>query len=198
MPRHVHDDFSFLPTVDSTDEEIIEREDARQQTGPRFDEPIEEQPVVASPPPVSIPASPTVVNKETAPTRQSVATPKAAEEAPLPIPRAPEAVRFSDEKRRGPVETPAVSLSGRRAVEKAVMPVTPAPMSTGKAQAESMSRVKAPTATAAKPKPFIAPNPSRKSQRIRTRSKKHVGGSWLRKSASVRLALAWECIFFCS
>ncbi len=32
-------------------------------------------------------------------------------------------------------------------------------MSTGKAQAESLSRVKAPTDTAAKPKPFIAPKP---------------------------------------
>ena len=28
MSRHVHDDFSFLPTVDSTDEEIVEREEA--------------------------------------------------------------------------------------------------------------------------------------------------------------------------
>ncbi len=30
MPRHVPDDFSFLPTVDSTDEEIMEREELRQ------------------------------------------------------------------------------------------------------------------------------------------------------------------------
>lgn len=29
MPRHVYDDFSFLPTVDSTDEEIMEKEAAR-------------------------------------------------------------------------------------------------------------------------------------------------------------------------
>ena len=162
MPRHVHDDFSFLPTVDSTDEEIIEREDASQQTEPGFDEPMDEQPEVASPPPVAIPVSPTVVSKEAAPIRQSVAVPKAADEAPLPIPRAPEAIRLSDEKGRGPVETPAVSLSGRRAVEKAVTPVTPAPMSTGKAQAESLSRAKDKPGIAtnsANPKPFIAPKP---------------------------------------
>lgn len=33
MPRHVPDDFSFLPTVDSTDEEIMEREDQRKAEG---------------------------------------------------------------------------------------------------------------------------------------------------------------------
>lgn len=41
MPRHVPDDFSFLPTVDSTDEEIMEKADLRRSGG---------QPAAAEPP----------------------------------------------------------------------------------------------------------------------------------------------------
>ncbi|MHB1080175.1 MAG: hypothetical protein ACYC67_12280 [Prosthecobacter sp.] len=47
MSRHVHDDFSFLPTVDSTDEEVVENEElgnARQnQPQPEWTEPVYEE-----------------------------------------------------------------------------------------------------------------------------------------------------------
>lgn len=42
MPRHVPDDFSFLPTVDSTDEEIMEKQE-RHKAG-RFSAPVEPPP----------------------------------------------------------------------------------------------------------------------------------------------------------
>lgn len=208
MPRHVPDDFSFLPTVDSTDEEIVEREtlwkDARQQPGPETVEPAhepaveeplayEKSPEVDStpPPPASAPPSAKKVRvfepdadhpeektqsgqdgralwqafqqeQETVPAkilppRQPAAAPKAVAEAPLPTPRAPEAVRLRDEKMSGPVVAPAVSLSGRRAVEKVV---TPPPMPAGKAKEEPLPRAEDQAGMVANPKPFIAPKPA--------------------------------------
>ncbi len=54
MPRHVHDDFSFLPTVDSTDEEVVESEELpiskqeppqQEWTEPLHEEVVEHEPV---------------------------------------------------------------------------------------------------------------------------------------------------------
>ncbi|MFN0080335.1 MAG: hypothetical protein ACKVY0_28035 [Prosthecobacter sp.] len=208
MPRHVPDDFSFLPTVDSTEEDAIEKE-ALWETGRRQPQPgavepeqpvHEESPVVAptpQAPPRSVqvpqsakkerifeadvaeagrlpkaPAEPgqdgralwEAFEKEQAavaspPQEKAVAKPKQPE-APLPVPRAPEAVRLRDEKNSGPVATPAVSFSGRRAQEKAGAPVSPPPMPTGKAKMESLPQAQEPADTLANPKPFIAPKPA--------------------------------------
>ena len=51
MSRHAFDDFSFLPTVDSTEEEIVEREELRQaqQHSPQPEIVEPEYPVVAEP-----------------------------------------------------------------------------------------------------------------------------------------------------
>lgn len=189
MPRHVHDDFSFLPTVDSTDEDDIEKEalweTARRQPQPeaaepeQLEQPAYEEPPVAAPEPQAPPVSADVpqpakkgrvfepdvsdADRVASPPQEKAAVkPKQKEaEAPLPIPRAPEAVRLRDETKRGPVATPAVSFSGRRAEEKAsATPVTPPPMPSGKAKAESLPGAKEPGDTLANPKPFIAPKPA--------------------------------------
>ncbi len=211
MPRHVPDDFSFLPTVDSTEEEVMEKE-ALWQAGRREpqeaaaapEQPVDEEPAVIEPPPqvapplsVQAPQSAKKVRlfepdvsaagrlpkaaaepgqdgralweafeKEQAtaadpPPEKAVVKPRQPEaEAPLPIPRAPEAVRLRDEKTSGPVATPAVTLGGRREVEGVGAPVSPPPLPTGKAKEETLPRAQDAADDVADAKPFIAPKPA--------------------------------------
>ncbi len=95
------------------------------------------------------------------PPEKAVVKPRQPEaEAPLPIPRAPEAVRLRDEKTSGPVATPAVTLGGRREVEGAGAPVSPPPLPTGKAKEETLPRAQDAADDVADAKPFIAPKPA--------------------------------------
>lgn len=205
MPRHVHDDFSFLPTVDSTDEEVMEKQvlwkSGRDQPQPGAvvpEQPVDEAPPVISPPPLSVPAplpakrarvfEPDVSDAGPLPKApaepeqdgralweafekeqpSAVSTPgdiaavmpgQPETEALLPAPPCvPEVVRLRDEKTRWPVQTPVVSFSSRRSVEKAPSATAPAPPA-GKARMEVSSKTNEPADTLASPKPFIAPKP---------------------------------------
>ncbi|MCX6849996.1 MAG: hypothetical protein NTY98_13825 [Verrucomicrobia bacterium] len=124
MSRHAFDDFSFLPTVDSTGEEVVETEHAEQHPPqPESTEPIHEEVAVAPEPPVfvqapmaDIPVSEMELHAEQSSAEEEefiedrhkeqelpadIVEPKPAMELPklediaLPIPRAPQAVRKS-------------------------------------------------------------------------------------------------------
>lgn len=130
MPRHVPDDFSFLPSVDSTDEEIVERKaDWKAKKSPPREEPppapppvVEHpayvQPVAYNPAPPPPARRQRVVEPEVTVALESARTvspaPKNRDEAPLPIPRAPEVVRLAKERESKTSDSPRVSLGGSR------------------------------------------------------------------------------------
>jgi hypothetical protein len=240
MARHVPDDFSFLPTVDSTDEEILEREalwksaqrqapaePEAEQDAPAYEsaaeehpphEPVyEEVPVVAPPPPprsvqppppprnVQPPPPPRVVQEAPPPpepppqtvpakkvrlfepdaahaeapeprsdvvTPQEVALPSAKllppkqppaapmgeDEAPLPTPREPRAMRPRSESQPSPAVPPPPPLSPAAAavLKKSTEPGLPAlPRSDDDPAAKAHGSEEADGAK--DPAPFIAP-----------------------------------------
>ncbi|MCF7785815.1 MAG: VWA domain-containing protein [Prosthecobacter sp.] len=193
MSRHAHDDFSFLPTVDSTDEEVVEKEELISEQNPTqpertetvhkeaaeliaaeetvHEEPLHQEPVyeeaVSAPPepPVFVqvpqpakkvrvfepdaehpspegerisqdrPKEPELPSAKVQPPKQPTDLPK-LEDAALPIPRAPEALRKG--------VAPEDKLS-----------VGPAASVPSESDAEPSDESKA----VKDPKPFIAPKP---------------------------------------
>ncbi len=215
MARHVPDDFSFLPTVDSTDEEIFDGEEqvsAKQpppqpeESAPHYEEvadPVpEEEPmhqevtVIAPRPlaPVSVsppakkervsepeadhPAPPSPKAERSAeslpeeasgfsstkllPPKQPPAAPRMEDEAPLPTPRAPQPVRFRDEKQSSPVAaaTPSVSLGGAAAAKKSKEPTGDNPLPRSADVSSDKPKKSTETKADKEPKPFIAPKPA--------------------------------------
>lgn len=73
MPRHVPDDFSFLPSVDSTDEEVVERQSAWQE---RKSAPVEKPQPVAAPTPFPAPKVPAALSLATERRSRTVETPQ--------------------------------------------------------------------------------------------------------------------------
>jgi hypothetical protein len=121
MPRHVPDDFSFLPSVDSTEEEVIERRStwSEKHSVPREEPP--EQP----PPEVKGPFLPVIAPPAPLP-KQSVMKPAGARAVPMP--RSPEVLRLATERATRTIETPQASpgKDGAR-VERAISKQPPIP-----------------------------------------------------------------------
>lgn len=148
MPRHAPDDFSFLPSVDSTDDEVVERLavwEAKQTMGhgeapvPAFEpEPPPPPPrrqdfaehrqshVARAPAEPEMPRhdEPDVSHAPAVPLSRLPALPKDEDEAPRPVPRTPEVVRLSKERQSQTIATPPVSLGSLRP-PKAEPPVAP-------------------------------------------------------------------------
>ncbi len=64
MSRHAHDDFSFLPTVDSTDEEVVEREGQAKHSPPQPEIPEPEYAALEEPLPAEEPGYEEAVHPE--------------------------------------------------------------------------------------------------------------------------------------
>jgi hypothetical protein len=162
MPRHVPDDFSFLPSVDSTEEEVVERKGAWQakKSAPRDETPpapppvVEQRPVVPqSPPPPARKQRVTEpdVSEALESTRALSASSKHHDAAPLPTPRAPGVIRLGGERESKTIETPRVSLGSSRATPRSKE--RPAPP-TAKAPHDDL-----PTATSEANAPVHIPKP---------------------------------------
>ncbi|OYW76046.1 MAG: hypothetical protein B7Z37_10565 [Verrucomicrobia bacterium 12-59-8] len=137
MSRHAHDDFSFLPTVDSTEEEGVENE-GQDPPQPEWTEPVHEEvteqvfaeepvheeeaavppeePVfVQEPQPASLARGAETDAAHSAPEEEPELT--EVEDVALPIPRAPQAVRKSVVPEVRPSTEPAASVPTRGEVE---------------------------------------------------------------------------------
>lgn len=107
MPRHVPDDFSFLPSVDSTDEEVIERRSSwrEKKSVPR------EEPPDQPPPQVKAPTLPFIAPPAPLPKQH---LPNLAGADAFPTPRSPRVLRLATERTTRTIETPQVSSGNDR------------------------------------------------------------------------------------
>lgn len=190
MARHVPDDFSFLPTVDSTDEEILEREQQvsskhppsqPEQKAPRHEavavpspaeEPrYQEVPVIAPP---SLPSPPKAERSAKAspeesgflatqllPPKQPPPAPRMEDEAPMPTPRAPQPVHLRDQKQSIPVAAATPLVSfGGAAAAKKSKEPADSPSLRSADTPSDKPKTGEESKTEKEPKPFIAPKPA--------------------------------------
>lgn len=219
MPRHVPDDFSFLPTVDSTDEDIVERQavwEAKQSFGqieppaPAFEpEQAYHEPVLAEPPtpepyhemheaeqpdhvheeaPAASPAPPQVLSR-------LPVLPKNEDEAPLPVPRAPEVTRLGKERELQTIATPPVSLGSLRTANEDPAPPPPKEKAPVSKAAPVAAEPKSPVQV---PKPVVVEEPDDPDVAKRKRWRKlaeKIGASSLGWSFGVHMFLLLVAAF---
>lgn len=174
MPRHVPDDFSFLPTVDSTDDEIVEKQAMRKAGQAPADEPVQSMPEDEEPPEQDARAlweafmlhdePPPQVSEAPMPEPEILPAPAAkAASASAPVeqegvrvpPRAPKVLKLRAERgTSGMVDTPPVSFGGSlqkeaRKEDKAAKQESHGDAAEGQSIADSGADPN--------PKPFVAP-----------------------------------------